>query len=779
MKYSNTIKKILVYSILIAIILFNFHLYRGEFKVLSDPNDNIFQYALVDEAGKLLKQIFTGKISPLYLFDNFNERWAEGFPLSLYYSHIPQAVISLISQIGQIEPFKLFVIIRTLILVVLPLMFFLGARVLGFSGFLGLLVAFFSQTIITDGLYGIDATSFIWRGWGLSSQLLAVFFMPLAFAYSLRYLGDLGVLGSLGKKRDEWILAKAVFFNFLVAQAHIGIFLLLVLSYPLYLVGDIGDFRRLWKRAKRLIILLGLVFFSLSYFIVPFFLYGQYRNFSLWDPIWKFDSWGIKQIIIWFLGGALFDFGRLPLLTLAVIFGGFWGIGGEREDCKERFKTVPYISLLFWFYLILFFGRAGLGKLIDFIPGFSEYHLHRIILMVQFFGIFLAAWFVWEIIQFCRERFKTVPYGVVLGIFGILGILGVYTMEQPVIKYASDNNIWIERANKAYMQDLPYYNKIKESLGSPKARVYVGRPGNWGRNFLVGETPLYMALSRDGFSTIGFLPESWSPNSDPEQFFSEDNLDFYNLYNVGYAVFPDAIKPPSFAKLIKKEGKYNLYKIPNDGWFEFVKSSHKILAKKTDLLNITRLWFESSLFKQNDIPTIDLGGNSIISRKYLLNMQDLNHYTFEFGKFDSKKIRNIWQENPFIVEPLEQKITWQKQHEEVLVNGYKVRFNLQKDCKDCLVILKETYHPNWQVWVNGQKTDVVTVMPFYVGIPVEKAGNYEVVSQYYPNELKVLLIFGEIGLFGGFGIWKLLSLGRRLFGKIYLWFDGRGRSRKN
>src|SRR3989344_8248300 len=113
-------KKLLIVICLLFILGLNFYLFRSEFKVIVDPNDNIFQYALVDEAKNIWKQIFSGKLSPMYLLDSWNERWADGFALSSSYAHLPQAVLALFGG------FKLFVIIRTLMLILLPLMFFWG-----------------------------------------------------------------------------------------------------------------------------------------------------------------------------------------------------------------------------------------------------------------------------------------------------------------------------------------------------------------------------------------------------------------------------------------------------------------------------------------------------------------------------------------------------------------------------------------------------------------------------------------------------------------------------
>ena len=297
------------------------------------------------------------------------------------------------------------------------------------------------------------------------------------------------------------------------------------------------------------------------------------------------------------------------------------------------------------------------------------------------------------------------------------------------------------------MNDLPAYEKIKTRLAAlPKARVYVGRPGNWGKNFTVGEIPLYMALSQDGFAVIGFLPQSWSPNSDPEEFFDENNLNFYQLYNVGYSVLPDNIKPPDFAKLVAREGKYLLYRIKTDGWFAVGESNIALKSKKTDLLNITRLWFGSNFFQRGDYPLIDLSKDPPDGKRWYIQMVDKNN----FINLNDGKERNIWRANPFSAKvtnslrPL-QVGTLVLRGQEVLVNGYKAKVEVNNECSNCIVVLKQSFHPNWEVRLNGEKVRTFPVFPFYLGVTVEKAGEYDVSAEYKPGKLKVILVWLEIG----------------------------------
>jgi hypothetical protein len=738
-------KKYFPYILLTLIILFNLHLYRGEFKVLSDPNDNSFHFALIDDAKQIWKEVLKGKLSPIYLLDSWNERWAEGFSLSQYYSHLPEAAISLLSFIVPIPPFKLFVIIRTLLLILLPVSFFLGAIILGYTPIFGVIFAFFSQAIFTDGLYGLDSPSFLWRGWGLFTQLLAVAILPIAFAYGVSYF------------KTKKNLGKAILFNFLLAQAHFGMFYLLLFAYPVYsLVPDPRSGtvqgsapQRMWSSGKRILILLSYLLVSLAYFIVPFFTTSQYRNFSLWDPIWKFNSWGLNQIIIWFGNGDLFDFNRFPFLTILIIGGVFWGLVSSN-------KFNRYLVLVFSSYFILFLGRDVLGPLISFIPGMSEYHIHRVIVMVQFTGLLIASGWVLNLFQSTKKFMDSRLHGNDTGYFFIillvisLGLYFVYLIEKPIVNYVKDNDIWITRSNNDYQKNISDYQTIVDRLKKlPPARVYAGRPGNWGRNFKIGDTQIYMALSQDGFPTIGFLPESWSPNSDAEQFFDEENSKHYDLYNVGYLVLPVEKKAPQFANLIINKGKFSLYKVESEGWYTLGQSNLQVTTNKNNLVNIAHLWFNSPAFINKNYPVIALNNEKFTFVNQLIKM---------YGQNSFDKNMPIWRENPMYGNQEKFEQTLINKTEKKFSQGYSVNFKLKNQCQNCILILKQTFHPNWEITVNGKKQKSFPVFPFYTAIQLNSPGNYQIIATYQPSSLKVFLLVFSVIIFISF--WRFVSTSR-------------------
>jgi hypothetical protein len=88
--------------------------------------------------------------------------------------------------------------------------------------------------------------------------------------------------------------------------------------------------------------------------------------------------------------------------------------------------------------------------------------------------------------------------------------------------------------------------------------------------------------------------------------------------------------------------------------------------------------------------------------------------------------------------------------------------NQEPSCPTCIVVLKQTYHPNWKATVfkkvnqdrsgelaepttvNGKSVEPINVFPSYVGVRLEEPGEYEVVFTYTPSKLKMFLLFTAI-----------------------------------
>src|SRR5688572_11724303 len=94
-----TVESCIGLLMLLFAIGFNLWIYRLEPTAMVDPNDNTFQYALVDRTNQILDYanktcsgfIVTRVICQASLLtDHWVPNWAEGYNLPYYYSHIPQ-----------------------------------------------------------------------------------------------------------------------------------------------------------------------------------------------------------------------------------------------------------------------------------------------------------------------------------------------------------------------------------------------------------------------------------------------------------------------------------------------------------------------------------------------------------------------------------------------------------------------------------------------------------------------------------------------------------------
>jgi hypothetical protein len=75
---------------------------------------------------------------------------------------------------------------------------------------------------------------------------------------------------------------------------------------------------------------------------------------------------------------------------------------------------------------------------------------------------------------------------------------------------------------------------------------------------------------------------------------------------------------------------------------------------------------------------------------------------------------------------------------------FTTRVEVASTCPTCVVILKQTYHPNWTVRVNGKQIKAIIVFPFYIGVRLDLPGTYDITFSYTPPVTKLLLLAAAI-----------------------------------
>ncbi len=801
-------EKILGILMLVFAVGFNLWLYRLEPTATVDPNDNAFQFGLVDRTNTMW-DFATKKCSSsiggivtfpvchfLYLADHWVPNWADGFNLPYYYSHVPQIVI-----VGSWRIIKLFTpaltlfhyyhIVIYLLLCFFPLSVFLALRVMGLPWLTAGIGALLATNLSTDGLYGLDPSSFLWRGYGLSSQLFAMTWFPLAIAYAYKFFSkkDLGfrIYDLRIKNLKSYFLNLesdfifAVVFTTATTAGHLGIGMIAMLSLgflaaaaPIMKILRQEPIREILNSVKdqllRLALVAGLSIFLLSYWIVPTFIDGNYHNISFWDPVWKFNSYGVKETMIRLFNGDLFDFGRLPIITYLMLLGVIVGLLGFKiydlrfkniNDDEESFlNPKSYVlypfSFLFIFWLLFYFGRTTWGSLIDIIPGMKDFHLSRFIVGVHMAGMLLAPiGFTWladsltRLIRLpARHRYAQALAGGFVYLF--IGLLLLPPIFQWTIKYNELNDRLIIQANKNHALVYADEQKLFAKLRSlPPARIFAGRGGGYGKNFRVAETPYYMQLSTFGLPTTLWLPETWSMNSDTEQYFSEDQQKDYDLYNIHWVAAPPDQAAQPFWKQIDEAPTWKLYEVPTGGYFTTGVRAATISITKLNFVNLVHLWIQSDASKNSIFPELTFDNN--YPKTYGLpnfKMTDEASYITPDGKTHS-----LFNEPPVYlplgVKSIEQLATIKRpQYIDMKLLDpqsddtdmiFKTNVEVGKNCRECLVILKQTFHPNWRTWVDGKAVKPIIVFPFFVGIPVGP-GTHEIVVAYQPSTLKTMLL---------------------------------------
>lgn len=706
-------------SVLLVLVAvgFNFFTLLPELSIKADPNDNIFQFSLVQQMNEVWQEVAAGRESPLALLDHWVPNWASGYPLPYYYQHLPHLGIVAIYNFlfKKISLYTIFNWLKFLAWVFFPLSLYLSGRWFGFARITAGLMAFFGSQILTDGLYGADISSFVWRGYGLSTQLLAVFFAPLALSAFYRLFKkaydpgskEIPDPGSI-KTRDYLVAILLLSATF---ASHLAIGYMVVLSAVFIPIALSANWSCLFKDYLKLFFLFAICFLLLSYWFVPLLLGNTYHNISFWDSPLKWNSYGANQVITMFLQGALYDFNRFPILTALIILGWFVCL----YQLKNQYRL---LALVFPFWLCLYFGRTTWGPLLDFLPMMKEMHLQRLLNglhLVSFPLMGIGASFL----------FKKVKSPLIL-----LGL--VILMAIPVYKananYLHFNRIWLKQANKEYQKEEADLGKLVATIKSlPPGRVYAGTPGNWGKDFKIGATQVYLALSTAGLPLNGFLPESWSLNSDPEPFFSPEKLGNYLLYNVRYLVTPKDLPLPNFAKPLQTFGQLKLSQIQTSGYFDIGTSNLLVKTEKTNILNIIHLWLLSPLPEKKEFPTLLLTGKE--------------------------------PKDNFLPPPLSYPISFKTDSqskilaEQVSKKNYGAQIEIGPNCQNCLVVFKMTYHPNWQVKLNNTPTEKIMVFPSFMAVKAPP-GNNQISFEYRPSPRKLPLLLIGIASLGFLPLFK-------------------------
>ena len=696
---------IAICALLVAIAFNLIHLYPEVSGDVVARNDNVMHVLLTDAVVKAIihRQDFT---------DPWESTMSMGFPLFHYYQHLPHVTVALfhVLTLGAFPVTDLMRWITYLLLSLFPLSIYWSLRRFGFDRISSAMGGLVASLVATAGIFGLGFASYVYQGLGVYTQLWAMVLLPSALALGYRVLRE-----GRGYFWATLLLAATLMSHLMYGYMAFLTLGILTFIQPVQWMDLKSLMETIWRRWRRLIILFLLVVIVTSYFLGPLFLDRQYLNRSVWHDLIMYDSYGHGDVLLGLVKGNLFDFGRLPSLTVLVFVG--------LVICLLRWREESYrISVaIFLMWLLLFFGRATWGGLVDLLPMSHDLHMRRFIAGVHLGGICLMAAALAAPWRWVVSR-SNLWYVVAALALTLLVLLPVYIERRS---YLAQNAFWIKELQYQVAVDGDLRALFEKLKHLPPGRVYAGHhsgaSNHWSDQHRVGGFKVYYLLHAEGVDMMGKVYHSFSLNSDVLINFDEQRWDHYNLYNARYIVAPEEQVFPDFVQPLQQFGRHHLYQVETTGYFDLVGSDLAFAGGRTDFYPAASSWLASGLPGVNQHPGV-LIGNSPRGAEHPVPLSTAMDVIPRVQAFSGPPRGEVLSED---------------------IGSHSFAAEVRVE-RESLLMLKATYHPNWRATINGVTTDTVMLMPSFVGVRLPP-GDHQVRMEYRPRRLRVALL--GLGLF--------------------------------
>ncbi len=672
-----------------------------------DLNDSAYHIALAQRADEALGR---GE-SPV---DFWYPDVGLGFPLFHHYQHLPHLFLASLHRLlgGAVPIAMLYRVTLGTLLALFPLSVFWALRWLGLPHLTAGCAALVAPLASTPHLYGLGLESYMWGGSGLYAQLFASVLMPLALAESYRVVRD-------GRSPVPAALLIAATF---LSQLVYG-YMVALSSIAFVLSGG-----RRGRRALRLAVLLAVVFLIGAYFFVPALRDAEFANHSVWEKAEKWDSLGARTILHHLVTGALFDYGRWPVLTILVAAGFVYAVWRGKEPLR-------LIAAFFVVWLFLYFGRPTWGRLMDFLPLSGDIPLHRFIGAVHLFGLILAgcglAW-VARSIGLLRRWPRALAAGIVL-------VLLIAPAVRERARYLVRSRTWKSEAAAAVAADNDLKPLLAQLHALPAGRVYVGLPGRPQEYLRVGAIPLSAFCLLEGVDTLGFLWIAITFGSDVQVWFNPDDETHCRTFGVRYLVFDAHRSPPAFAQLIRAVGRYRIYEVAGVSYFGVAEVPFAIPCSKRTVYGLGHAWLRSPLPRWRVYPALAIAGRAPPDlRQVALDPGDPTHRLSSLARPSTLEPTSFRELTPWACEV--------------------------EVPRAAAVVRRGSYHPGLRATVDGVARAVFPSVPGFAAVTVP-VGRHEVRFWYSPGVPWLWLLIGAAALLSAGVVFRTTVSGGQFIGQ--------------
>ena len=667
---------------------------------LPELRPGVMQYSDVTLHLAVLKQLDQAVRGGGSAFDFWFDASPFGYALFRSYQYLPHLIIySTYRLAGGVVSLETLLPCFTLVLAALiPWVFFHAARVLRLPWWAALWCGLLAPLLIEQGGYGLGLRNYLWGTNGIIMQLWAVVFLVPAIAYAVEFVRSGrhgGILLSL--------TFMAVGSHILSAYVIIGTF---VVACSYFFVTGALD-RVIASRRIGLALLAFLVVTAHQWVFILADRAVIHR--STLEPEWKFASWGIEWVLSNLASGALFDLGRLPIITGLFLIGfaftcASWFAGLKwKHAASDTESNVGVITLCFAVWGSILCGYQLWGWLFESLPVLSAMHLHRFVLPMQICGVFIAGYGAGLLLSvFPSPLIRTLLLVVVL-ILPVQGALQVFRSAHSSI----------DRVEEEQASEHAYKQIVEKLKTLPRGWVHGGMNKSWAKETAVGGVaPLYHLTVAEGVPTLGMLFHSMSLAGDLLFEFSPVRESDYKLFGVRYSVSPISWKLPSFLQPLAQIGPLQVSEYQGADPLSVEDLAFEGWGSAKDTVRYLQSWIHSALPEQHAFGRIVRGNVSgtTLAVPFSSISLDIPTRSTAPGR---------------VIEPSQ----WESQ---------RVSGTVELD-REALVVFRSGYHPGWRALVDGVPHEVFSVTPGFLAISVGP-GIHRIVFEYQASRTRPWLV---------------------------------------
>jgi hypothetical protein len=677
-------------------LLFNAFLLAPEARIERVPvNDLPFQIGASQRLGASIAHA-----EPF--LDPWASQWSLGYPLWRIYQPLPHLLAAAIIACCRTfaSPASSFAAFYYVLLVLVPASLYLGTRLMGLNPLAAGLASILILTLNEGGdfgRYGLSYGSFVWRGSGLFTELVALLIMLPAFGLVTRAIDS-------GSRKTGAAVGLA-----LTALSHIFFGYIAFLSTAVWALAGPNEDRRL--RVARAASIAARATLLIAWFVIPMLLVGSEVNRSRWDPQYKFDSYGAPVILGELFAGRLLDFGRaVPMLSLMVAFGALIAAFNFNDSLARRLVVLTGV------WLVMFFGRETWGHLLLLVGIPSQFHLHRLQGAFELFAVLLAGWGLERAIAAAIRA----PGLITIAVGALLGA-AILVMALERAEFLRVNILWGEMNLAAFQSDRADLEAaladVRKILAERPGRVSAGKAGDWGGSFKIGFTPVYSVLSSYGFDETSFLYHAISRSSDYMVVRDENDPVQEDFFGIRAVMAPVTLKLPSYFRLRAVHRRFAVYEASPEGYFSLVDIGASYDGPAATWYDPISRWLRSPMIRGGEVVALEPNFNGVPA----------------LGR---------WQPIP---DPALQFMSRRGQilTESKVGESYRATIDVQRPC---YALIKITYFPGLLARVDGKRMPLIRVFPDFGAIALTP-GHHEVEVSYHPGPLKPLLFLAGIMLF--------------------------------